>query len=284
MKITLWGVRGSIPTSGPDTEHYGGNTSCIEVSHDGWTLILDAGSGMQRLNASINLQQKRVDILLTHLHFDHIQGLGFFKALFNPEMEVHIWGPASSSKTLRSRLNRYFSPPLFPVHFRDLPCKLQLHEIENSTFTVGPFIIKSRYVTHLGPTVGYRIQDKFAAFTYIPDHEPALGPRGLLKDLNWVSGSELALNADLMLHDGQFTADEYKTKMGWGHCSMEDATAFASLAGVKHLLIFHHDPSHTDSQLNDIFKRFSQNNQLPIKFEMAIEGMEIDLPTKAIGP
>lgn len=277
MKITLWGVRGSIPTSGPDTKFYGGNTPCIEVYEDGWTLILDAGSGMQRLNSSINLQQNRVDILLTHLHFDHIQGLGFFKVLFNPEMEVHIWGPASTSNSLRSRLGRYFSPPLFPVHFRDLPCKLQLHEVENSTFTIGPFIIKSRYVTHLGPTIGFRISDDHAVLSYIPDHEPALGPRGLLKDLKWLSGSDLALNSDLLLHDGQFSSEEYKNKVGWGHCSMEDATAFASLAGVKHLMLFHHDPSHSDQELDKLFTDMEYVKGGKMKLDLAVEGMEINL-------
>ncbi len=280
MKITLWGVRGSIPTSGSDTKHYGGNTPCIEVSEDGWTLILDAGSGMQRLNSTINLEQKRVDILLTHLHFDHIQGLGFFKALFNPEMEVHIWGPASSSNTLRSRLGKYFSPPLFPVHFRDLPCKLHLHEVENTTFTIGPFTIQSRYVTHLGPTIGFRISDEHAVLSYIPDHEPALGPKGLIRDLKWLSGSDLALNADLLLHDGQFSSEEYKNKVGWGHCSMEDATTFASLAGVKHLMLFHHDPSHTDKQLDQLFSDMEYAKGNKMKLDLAVEGMEINLGNK----
>ena len=280
MKITLWGVRGSIPTSGPDTKHYGGNTPCIEVSEDGWTLILDAGSGMQRLNSTIKLEHKRVDILLTHLHFDHIQGLGFFKALFNPEMEVHIWGPASLSNTLRSRLGKYFSPPLFPVHFRDLPCKLHLHEVENSTFTIGPFTILSRYVTHLGPTIGFRISDAHAVLSYIPDHEPALGPKGLIRDLKWLSGSDLVLNSDLLLHDGQFSSEEYKNKVGWGHCSMEDATAFASLAGVKHLLLFHHDPSHTDKQLDQLFSDLEYAKGNKMKLNLAVEGMEINLYNK----
>ena len=280
MKITLWGVRGSIPTSGPDTKHYGGNTPCIEVSEDGWTLILDAGSGMQRLNSTIKLEHKRVDILLTHLHFDHIQGLGFFKALFNPEMEVHIWGPASLSNTLRSRLGKYFSPPLFPVHFRDLPCKLHLHEVENSTFTIGPFTILSRYVTHLGPTIGFRISDAHAVLSYIPDHEPALGPKGLIRDLKWLSGSDLVLNSDLLLHDGQFSSEEYKNKVGWGHCSMEDATAFASLAGVKHLMLFHHDPSHTDKQLDQLFSDLEYAKGNKMKLDLAVEGMEINLYNK----
>lgn len=277
MKITIWGVRGSIPTSGPETKYYGGNTSCIQVSEDGCVLILDAGSGIQRISSDGNFANKRIDILLTHLHFDHIQGLGFFKPLFDPAREVHIWGPASSSNTLRSRLGRYFSPPLFPVHFRDLPCKLLLHEIENSFFEIGPFAIQSCYVTHSGPTVGFRIRNKQSVFSYIPDHEPALGPHGLLKDIKWLSGSDIALEADLLLHDGQFTTEEYQNKMGWGHCSMEDAAKFALLSGVKHLLLSHHDPSRSDLQLTAIFKEFLKNTNYPGKFELAVEGMEIEL-------
>ena len=124
MNITLRGVRGSIPTTSPDTKEYGGNTSCVEVEQDGWLLVLDAGSGIQNVNMNAYLNTSRVDILLTHLHMDHIQGLGFFRPLFNPATEVHIWGPASTTQSLRARLGRYFSPPLFPVYYRDLNCRL----------------------------------------------------------------------------------------------------------------------------------------------------------------
>ena len=113
MKITIRGVRGSIPTSGPATEKYGGNTSCTDVSAEGWQLVLDAGSGMRNSNTGDRPLNNRIDILLTHLHFDHIQGLGFFNPLFDPTMEVHIWGPASSRQSLHSRLSRYLSPPYF---------------------------------------------------------------------------------------------------------------------------------------------------------------------------
>ena len=277
MKIKIWGTRGSIPTSGPETNYFGGNTSCIEVSEDGWLLVLDSGSGIQRLPVSNNFEYKRIDILLTHLHFDHIQGLGFFKPLFNPAMEVHIWGPAGSTLTLRSRLGRYFSPPLFPVHFRDLPCMPVLHEIENSFFEIGPFSIQSCYVIHAGPTVGFRINDQHSVFSYIPDHEPALGRTGLLKDIRWISGGGLALDADLLLHDSQYTSEEYKQRIGWGHSSMKDAAQFASLARVKHLLFSHHDPTHTDLQLKEIFSDFQKNNIYPFKCEMAVEGMKLEL-------
>jgi phosphoribosyl 1,2-cyclic phosphodiesterase len=275
MNITLWGVRGSIPTFNPETKAYGGHTSCVEVEEQGCLLILDAGTGIQNLNQSPGLNSDRIDILLTHLHIDHIQGLGFFKPLFDPSKEVHIWGPATNTQSLRIRLGRYFSPPLFPVYFRNLACKLFIHEIENSSFTIGPFSIQSQYIIHPGPTVGYRVQSPQGVLTFIPDHEPALGQGDLQTDVKWLSGSDLALGADILLHDAQYTREEYQAKVGWGHCSMEDAIQFAALTDVKHLYLMHHDPTHTDAQLDDIYKRLKENTAVQFLFEMAVEGTRI---------
>lgn len=277
MKVNLWGVRGSIPTTGADTAYYGGNTSCASVWEDGWLLVLDGGSGMHRLELKHPLHQKRIDILLTHLHLDHIQGLGFFRPFFDPEMEIHLWGPASSYRTLHSRLSRYLSPPLFPVLLRDLPCKLILHEVENSTFEIGPFRIQSSYVIHPGPTVGFRVQGHRTVFTYLPDHEPALGKSGMISDTTWISGIELASGADVLLHDAQYSADEYLSRKGWGHSSMEDAAHFASFARVKHLLLSHHDPARTDTKLNELFTHFLGDKQHSFRVELAREGMELTL-------
>lgn len=277
MKITIRGVRGSIPTPGPETDIYGGNTSCVDVSEDGWALVLDGGTGLRNSTSGNNPGSKRIDILLTHLHLDHIQGLGFFKPFFNPELEIHIWGPASNSQSLYARLSKYLSPPLFPVLIRDLPCKLTLHEIENSIFEIGPFTIHSDYVIHPGPTVGFRISGKNSVFTFIPDHEPALGSNGILNDRKWVSGINLASDADLLIHDAQYTSQEYKTKKGWGHSSMDDALHFASLAGVKHLLFTHHNPSHTDQDLKMLFDDLVKRNNFSFRYELAMEGTELQL-------
>ncbi len=278
MKIKIRGVRGSIPTADPDTTYYGGNTSCADVSEEGWRLVLDGGSGMRYSNTGSRPENKRIDILLTHLHLDHILGLGFFQPLFDPGMEIHIWGPASSSQTLRSRLTRYLSPPLFPVMIRNLPCRLSLHEIDNSEFEIGPFTVQSGYVIHPGPTVGYRVKGRHAVFCYIPDHEPALGRHGMLADPKWVSGINLAAGADLLLHDSQYSMEEYPYRTGWGHSSMDDALHFASMAGVKHLLLAHHDPAHSDAQLNAMFGDLQKRNSYPFPYELAAEGMEIELP------
>lgn len=276
MIVSTIGVRGSIPTAGSETSYYGGNTSCVTVLEDGWMLILDGGSGLRKVNLP-DYSTKRIDILLTHLHMDHIQGLGFFMPLFDSSKEVHIWAPASATLSLQKRLNKYLSPPLFPISLRDLPCKLTLHEISNSNFHIGPFSVDSEYVIHPGPTVGFRVRGNNAVLAYIPDNEPALGRSGLIPDKRWISGFNLANQADLLLHDGQYTALEYEKRKGWGHSSIEDAIQLASFAQVKHLMLTHHDPSHTDLQLQELHFEILSGVKSPSKLEFAREGMEIDL-------
>jgi phosphoribosyl 1,2-cyclic phosphodiesterase len=248
MRVTLWGTRGSLASPGADTARYGGNTSCVEVrGSDGTVLVLDAGTGIRRLGAVLCRSVHRVNLLLTHLHMDHIQGLGFFELLYDPEVEVHLWGPASTTLDLRSRLMRYLSPPLFPVHLREVP-RLVLHGVPDGEFQVGEFRISSALVCHPGPTVAYRVATARAAVTYLPDHEPALGARRFPQETAWTSGHAISLGADLLIHDAQYGSAEYAERTGWGHSSVEQAVAFAALAEVKHLVTFHHDPAHTDER------------------------------------
>ena len=277
MKVKLWGVRGSIPVAGPETDYYGGQTSCMSLTEEGHQLIFDGGSGIQRLILHQTLPTSRIDILLTHLHMDHIQGLGFFKPLFDPSKEIHIWGPKNSAKPLQWRLSRYLSPPLFPVLIRDLPSKVIFHEIEKNTFDIGPFTIQSNYIIHPGPTLGYRIKGKRSTVTYIPDHEPALSKNGHLNSVKWLSGYDLARETDLLLHDGQFTHDEYQKKKGRGQSSIFDAGLFASLVEARYVLFTHHEPARTDIQINDMLNEFRSATDYDYKYEMAREGMEIDI-------
>jgi phosphoribosyl 1,2-cyclic phosphodiesterase len=278
MRVTLWGTRGSLPTPGPETVRYGGNTSCVEVRDAQDTLlVLDAGTGIRRLGAALGGEQGRVDLLLTHLHMDHILGLGFFAPLRQEGRPVHIWGPASATLSLGQRLTRYLSPPLFPVHLRDLPCALELHEVPCGDFTVGAFTISAALVCHPDPTVGYRIATSGATLAYLPDHEPALGvPRPFL-DGAWTSGYALAAGADLLIHDAQYTEEEYVQRVGWGHSTLAQATAFASLAGVRRLVPFHHDPTHGDAELDRLVA--AAVAALPPAFPMtpAVEGATFTL-------
>jgi phosphoribosyl 1,2-cyclic phosphodiesterase len=251
--VRLWGTRGSVPTPGPETERYGGNTACVEIrGSDGTVLILDAGTGIRRLGESLDPSVSRVDLLLSHLHMDHVQGLGFFGPVFDPSVDVHIYGPASATLTLQERLARYLSPPLFPVYLRDLLTTIQLHEVPCPDFEVGEFRISSRFVCHPNPTVGYRIDNGLSTITYLPDHEPALGLRGKLLEGAWTSGYALAAGTDLLIHDCQYRDDEYVFRPGWGHSTMRHAFGFAELVGAKRLVPFHHDPSHHDEDLDQL--------------------------------
>jgi len=250
MKVTLWGTRGSIAAPGAENARYGGNTSCVEVrGPDGTLVVLDAGTGIRRLGATLGRTHPRIDLLLTHLHMDHLQGLGFFGPLFDPEVEVHVWGPATSTTPLRQRLMRYLSPPLFPVHLRDVP-RLVLHDLTRGTFELGEFRVTADLLCHPGFTLGYRLETPRHAVAYLSDHEPALGAARFPGTPEWTSGYALARDADLLLHDAQYTRAEYPTHAGWGHSAIDDTIAFAALAGVRHLVTFHHDPTHGDDALD----------------------------------
>jgi phosphoribosyl 1,2-cyclic phosphodiesterase len=250
MRVCLWGTRGSIASAGPDTLAYGGNTSCAELeARDGTILILDAGTGIRRVGDTYK-EPRRVDILLTHLHMDHIQGLGFFGPFFREDFEVHVWGPPSTTQGLRERLTRYLSPPLFPVRLRDVAAKLELHDVPMRPFTIGSLEVRGEVVIHPGQTIGYRITDGRATVSYLPDHEPALGWNGQPTSTQWTSGYDLAHGADLLIHDAQYTADEYDGRVGWGHSRVSDAVALAQMAGAKRLVTFHHDPAHDDQELD----------------------------------
>lgn len=276
MKITFWGTRGSLAAAGPDTTKYGGNTSCVQVTGtDGTVLVLDAGTGIRALGASLPADLTRVDLLLGHLHMDHLQGLGFFAPLYKPGMEVHLWGPASTTASLRKRLMRYLSPPLFPVHLRDLPCSLTLHEVPCGTFRIGPFAIDAQPICHPGPTVGFRIETAEGVLAYLSDHEPRLGAADFPSDPDWVSGYALAADADVLIHDGQYSPAEYPNHVGWGHSAIDDAVRFADLARVRQLILFHHDPSRSDADLDLLLGAMRERMQPEFPVTAAAEGTTI---------
>lgn len=278
MTVRLWGTRGSIASPGPDTVRYGGNTACVEVlGTDGTVLVLDAGTGVRRLGARLVQTHRRVDILLTHLHLDHITGLGFFAPLYHRETAVHIWGPGSTTQSLRARLTRYLSPPLFPVRLRDLPCQLTLHEVPCGAFTVGEFRITSALVCHPGPTVGYRIARGQTILTYMPDHEPALGLARFPLSADWSSGHVLAAGADLLIHDAQYSREEYLHHVGWGHSSLDQALAFARLADVREFVPFHHDPAHGDDDLDRLIAEAAARACPPFEVTPGREGATLTL-------
>lgn len=278
MKVTFWGTRGSLASPGADTAHYGGNTSCVSVQgEEGTLIVLDGGTGIRNLGQSLPTTLNRVHILLTHLHMDHIQGLPFFAPLRRPGVEIHIWGPASTTLALDARLQKYLSPPLFPVSVRELAANLHFHELPDDMMEIGEFKVNAQLIIHPNPTIGYRIQYKEAAVTYLPDHEPALAGRTFPHDKSWTSGYKLAEGADLLIHDTQYTQDEYQNRVGFGHSSIHHAFQFAELTSVKHFAPFHHDPTHNDDTLDRMFAQTIEDSRPSYQVTPSREGLSIDV-------
>jgi phosphoribosyl 1,2-cyclic phosphodiesterase len=258
---------------------YGGNTSCVEVSlSDGSCLILDAGTGIRNLGLVLPRIDRPIHILLTHLHLDHVQGLMFFAPAFRPESEIIIWGPASPEASLYDRIARYISAPLAPVEIRELPSLVSFREAEPLEWNIGPARIRAESVNHRGPTLGYRIEDGDASLCYIPDHEPGLGsPLGDCDD-DWISGFDLAKGASMLIHDCQYTDEEYPNHLGWGHSPLSDALGFGHRVGAERLLLFHHDPLHSDdfldSRAGDVAGRWTELGGRAEQVELATERRE----------
>ena len=283
MKVKIWGARGSVPAPGPEMNRYGGNTSCAQVTfNDGSQLILDAGTGIRTLGLELT-DAPNVGILLTHLHLDHIQGLMFFPPCFRSDAEITIWGPSSPEASLEDRIARYISAPLSPVEVRELPCSVAFRDAPATEWQIGDIAIRAEAVTHRGPTLGYRLTDGETTLCYIPDHEPALGAPLAGLENEWISGYDLASGADLLIHDCQYTDEEYPAHVGWGHSAMNDTLTFADRVGAKRALLFHHDPLHTDEMLDGIESaartRWGELGHAGDTIELAREGTEIEVAT-----
>jgi phosphoribosyl 1,2-cyclic phosphodiesterase len=279
MRAKVWGARGSVPAPGPHMNRYGGNTSCVQVTlASGEHLIIDAGTGIRTLGLDL-VGQERIHILLTHLHLDHIQGLMFFPPCFRSDAEITIWGPASPEASLEDRVARYISAPLSPVEVRELPCSVSFRDAPPSEWDLGGARIRCQAVTHRGPTLGYRITDGDTTLCYISDHEPALGTPLAELEAEWISGFDLARDADLLIHDCQYTDEEYPEHIGWGHSGVSDALTFARRVGARKLALFHHDPLHTDEFLDALHatarRRWQALGGDSSLVQMGMEGREL---------
>jgi phosphoribosyl 1,2-cyclic phosphodiesterase len=257
VKATVRGCRGSLAAPGPDTVGCGGNTACVAlVLADDTPVILDAGTGIRRLGLELARAFPRpIHILLTHLHFDHLEGLGLFAPIWMAETELHIWGPPSPVASLAERIGRYFSPPLFPVQLSEVPARVVCHDLPAEPFRLGSATVLAQPVAHRGPTVGVRIEDGDRSLAYIPDHEPYRGFAPEEAEPTWLSGYALASGVDMLLHDAQYSEDEYPERRGRGHSSVAHAVAFAQATNAGRLVLFHHDPLHSDDELETLEAR-----------------------------
>ena len=279
MRLQFCGVRGSTPAPGPDFVRYGGHTSCVAVSHDDAppVLILDAGTGIRRVTALLGGQPFSGTILLTHLHWDHVQGLPFFRGGDHDDAQVTLLLPdQQDGSTAEQVLSRAMSPPHFPIAPGQLRGDWSFSAISPGRLQASGFAIEAREIPHKGGrTIGYRVSDGRSAVAYVTDHCPtALGPGpegwGEYHD----GALELAAGADVLIHDAQLLAEEVPAQAAFGHAAAEYAIELACRAGARQVVLFHHQPGRTDDELDKIGQRFAGS---PVPVTVAMEEQVIDL-------
>jgi phosphoribosyl 1,2-cyclic phosphodiesterase len=274
MRVKFWGTRGSIPSPGPSTVRYGGNTPCVEVRSDGGTLlILDCGTGVRDLGEALLAEMPVTGhILLSHTHWDHIQGFPFFKPALAPGNHFTIHGAHNEEKRLEDVLAGQQEYTYFPLSLQEMAAKMGFHEIVERSFSIDGVGIAVHDLHHPHSAVGYRIEADGKVLVYASDHEryaparQAVGAAAARRSGAAVDArapshqgdralAQFVRDADLLILDAQYTEDEYRGRAGWGHSTMDYATAIALAAGVRRLALFHHDPTHTDDMLDRFVDR-----------------------------
>ena len=253
MKGTFHGVRGSTPCHGPDTAKYGGNTSCVSVEAEGQRpLLLDLGTGLRYFGQQYTARTSEpldAVALVTHLHWDHIQGFPFFGPILQDGARLELFGPQQEDGTsFMMSVSQAIRQPTFPVELHDLRGKFEFHDVADNDFTIDGYSVKSRLVPHIGPTVGYRIEFGGKSIAYISDHQQPLDGSFTLPD----GVRELAQDVDLLIHDSQYTLSEFEIKKNWGHCTAEFAVGIGVACNSRRVALYHHDPDRTDAELDAV--------------------------------
>lgn len=304
MQVRFWGVRGSIPCPGRETVKYGGNTACLELRFEGLErlVIIDAGSGIRELGRR-GLQHaakpgmQRMEMFLTHTHLDHILGFPFFAPIYRPETMLKIYGPFThEDDSLEGVLGGQLAYRYFPVRLQELAATLEFIELRESRLDLGNGIkVTAKYLNHPLMCLGYRFEYRGRVFCTVYDTEPfrnlfCTDPDADSYDAAVAQAGELAAReethrmeeffagADLLVHDAQYTQDEYESRaVGWGHTSFEHAIATAQRAGVKRLALFHHDPLRTDAEIDRLSKKYCRVYAGGLEVFFAREGLAVDL-------
>ncbi|MFQ5560382.1 MAG: MBL fold metallo-hydrolase [Nitrospinota bacterium] len=293
MKIKFWGVRGSIPTPGPQTIRYGGNTPCIEVAgNDGTLVILDSGSGMRPLGETLATKAPLdIHLFLTHTHWDHIHGFPFFIPAYIPNNKIHIYGPSHFNKKLHEIMAHQMSYSYFPVRVDELKANITYRDLKEETLKIGNFEITSKLMNHPVTAFGYRVTEGERKLVYTGDHEPYYNFLGSDDDQ---SGDDVNLiideqnkgirdfisPADVLIGDSHYLEEEYESKKGWGHSHIFQTLDLALSAKVKHLVLFHHDPARSDIEVDALTEAVIKRCQKlgkELKITPAKEGDEINL-------
>lgn len=298
-RIRFWGVRGSIPSPGPETVYYGGNTSCVEVRADGELIILDAGTGIrglgQQLKKEFGDRPIRATILVSHTHWDHIQGFPFFAPAYDPRNQIRILAFEGPRKGLEATLSIQMESPYFPITMQEMPGNIFFEELKALDFDVGAVRVKAAFMNHPGVCVGYRLSSKAGSVVYFPDNElfgrmrseaanhsgrPDTGDFGRQQDDKL---GAFIRGADVVISDAQYDSSEYPQHVGWGHSCVEDVVDLALASGVKQLFLFHHDPDHSDAQVAQMLaaarKQVSTKGG-SMRVEAAREGFELVLKSR----
>jgi phosphoribosyl 1,2-cyclic phosphodiesterase len=268
------GTRGSLPTPGPDFVRYGGNTSCVAVARSGESpsLFLDAGTGLAGAGRVLGDAPFCGSILLGHLHWDHIYGLPFFRNGDRPDAKVDIYLPAQGEPN--AVLHRVMSPPVFPIDVQTLRGNWTVNALEPGTSQIEGFAVTALDIPHKGGrSYGYRVSDGKSSLAYLSDHSPhSLGPGPSGNGELHATARQLVSGVDLLIHDSQYTQEEFEARHDWGHCSYKYPIELAAACGAKRTLLFHHDPSRTDSQLDKMASLLEEPD-----VEFAVEGTSLDI-------
>lgn len=299
VRVRFWGVRGSIPTPGPATARYGGNTSCVEVRADGEILICDAGTGIRPLGLSLVKEfpdrPLQATVLISHTHWDHIQGFPFFAPAYNPKNRIRVLGFEGARRGLEITLSSQMESPYFPISLRQMPGSIVFRELKDLAFNVGRVQIQAQFLNHPGVCVGYRFSTSAGTVAYLPDNEPYQRQREHLAIQQGTDSQttflyaadqdrklvEFLRNVDVAIIDTQYTEQEYKSHVGWGHGCVEDVISIACRARVRKLFLFHHDPDHDDDQITamvDWARELVRVRGVPMEIDAAREGVEVVLP------
>lgn len=295
-RIKLWGVRGSIPVPGASTVRYGGNTTCVEVRADGEIIILDAGSGIRLLGMDLEKEfggrPIKLSLLITHTHWDHIQGLPFFLPIYNEKNRIRVFGYEGARAGLAAIVAGQMETPFFPVSLRALPSNIAIEELKEMEFSIGKVQVRAKFANHPGVCAGYRLFTSGGSVAFFPDNEPYELLKLHIADrdqTNVVDAREFAKaereklleflhGCDILIIDTQYTDVEYQKHIGWGHGSLSRVVSLALDAKVRKLILFHHDPQHDDAQIDDMLEAARMlvlDSGQPLEVEAAQEGAEL---------
>jgi phosphoribosyl 1,2-cyclic phosphodiesterase len=254
MRLTFHGVRGSTPCHGHDIQRYGGNTSCVSLEAPGQVPVMfDLGTGVRYFGDSVDADRPfRGVALVTHFHWDHVQGLPFFQPMLSAGAHLDIYGPhQDDGRTVAEVFVDIVKPPIFPVALQQLPASLSFHDLGDDDLTIDGWQVRSRFIPHNGPTLGYRVTWQGRSVAYLSDHQQPVDGSHAISD----GARQLAEGVDVLIHDAQYTPAEFAERAHWGHCTAEHALWVATEVGARQLVLFHYDPRRTDDELDEQVER-----------------------------